>query len=158
MRTSWHRCSICCTRASTSTHACRCPFAQGVEERQSCGNYCCCCCCCRARRSGNRQPLLPSSCAQVYHMNVYAPQLQALHQMTAADNSGDGKLTLSEMVANPYVFYGSSGLRALCDCLQGMASYLVPSQAPAAWYVVAQAHGRLQTCWRSVAKLICCAC
>jgi hypothetical protein len=29
--------------------------------------------------------------------------------MTAADNSGDGKLTLSEMVANPYVFYGSSG-------------------------------------------------
>ena len=65
--------------------------------------------------------------------------LQALHQMTAADNSGDGKLTLSEMVANPYVFYGSSGTKALVTstdakdwhlpgpsagpkCLQSMAS------------------------------------
>ena len=34
--------------------------------------------------------------------------------MTAADNSGDGKLTLSEMVSNPYVFYGSSGAHACC--------------------------------------------
>jgi Ca2+-binding EF-hand superfamily protein len=50
--------------------------------------------------------------APVFHLlhpgeHEYA-RMQALHQMTAADNSGDGKLTLSEMVANPYVFYGSS--------------------------------------------------
>ena len=31
--------------------------------------------------------------------------IQALHQLEAADNSGDGKLTLSEMMSNPYVFY-----------------------------------------------------
>ena len=36
---------------------------------------------------------------------------QALHQLEAADNSGDGKLTLNEMISNPYVFYGSSGVR-----------------------------------------------
>ncbi len=36
-------------------------------------------------------------------------QTQALHQLEAADNSADGKLTLNEMISNPYVFYGSSG-------------------------------------------------
>lgn len=36
-------------------------------------------------------------------------QMQALHQLEAADNSADGKLTLNEMISNPYVFYGSSG-------------------------------------------------
>jgi hypothetical protein len=58
------------------------------------------------------QGLATTRCSQRVHSGLTmcsSLTLQALHQMTAADNSGDGKLTLSEMVSNPYVFYGSSG-------------------------------------------------
>ena len=33
---------------------------------------------------------------------------QALHQIEVADNSGDGMLTMSEMLSNPLAFYSSS--------------------------------------------------
>ena len=63
-------------------------------------------------------------CTGIPHECLHANNLQALHQMTAADNSGDGKLTLSEMVSNPYVFYGSSGAIAFNDCHASIDWYL----------------------------------
>jgi len=45
-------------------------------------------------------------------------RIQAMHQMQGADNSGDGKLTLSEMMSNPYVFY-SRWASHPCSALHG---------------------------------------